>query len=114
MKTWLCAVVLPTVCSISWAQSGSLAAFQTYLNDPNGQPLTSCGYNCNGGFLNPWTLHPPNQPPLLPNWKHLPIGYHGRAGTVVVSGTPVVRPSGQRKPPGQDAPVFGRTFEVAE
>ncbi|WP_155375799.1 fumarylacetoacetase [Catellatospora vulcania] len=33
---------------------------------------------------------------LLPNWKHLPIGYHGRAGTVVVSGTPVVRPSGQR------------------
>lgn len=38
----------------------------------------------------------PNQPPLLPNWKHLPIGYHGRAGTVVVSGTPIVRPSGQR------------------
>ncbi|MEU1605302.1 fumarylacetoacetase [Micromonospora matsumotoense] len=38
----------------------------------------------------------PGQPPLLPNWKHLPIGYHGRAGTVVVSGTPVVRPTGQR------------------
>ncbi|MFI6332338.1 hypothetical protein ACIBBG_29010, partial [Micromonospora chersina] len=38
----------------------------------------------------------PGQPPLLPNWKHVPIGYHGRAGTVVVSGTPVVRPSGQR------------------
>lgn len=37
----------------------------------------------------------PGQPPLLPNWKQLPIGYHGRAGTVVVSGTPVVRPSGQ-------------------
>lgn len=37
----------------------------------------------------------PGQPPLLPNWKHVPIGYHGRAGTVVVSGTPVVRPSGQ-------------------
>jgi fumarylacetoacetase len=37
----------------------------------------------------------PNQPPLLPNWRHLPIGYHGRAGTVVVSGTPVVRPCGQ-------------------
>jgi fumarylacetoacetase len=46
----------------------------------------------------------PGQPPLLPNWKHLPIGYHGRAGTVVVSGTPVVRPHGQR--PG---PVFGPT-----
>ncbi|WP_328342363.1 fumarylacetoacetase [Micromonospora sp. NBC_00421] len=38
----------------------------------------------------------PGQPPLLPNWKHLPIGYHGRAGTVVVSGTPIVRPTGQR------------------
>ncbi|MEV6798673.1 fumarylacetoacetase [Micromonospora rifamycinica] len=38
----------------------------------------------------------PGQPPLLPNWRHLPIGYHGRAGTVVVSGTPVVRPTGQR------------------
>jgi fumarylacetoacetase len=36
----------------------------------------------------------PGQPPLLPNWRHLPIGYHGRAGTVVVSGTPVVRPTG--------------------
>ena len=39
----------------------------------------------------------PGQPPLTPNWKHLPIGYHGRAGTVVVSGTPVVRPRGQRR-----------------
>jgi fumarylacetoacetase len=37
----------------------------------------------------------PGQPPLLPNWRHLPIGYHGRAGTVVASGTPVVRPCGQ-------------------
>lgn len=39
----------------------------------------------------------PDQEPLLPNWKHLPVGYHGRAGTVVVSGTPVVRPQGQRR-----------------
>ncbi|SDD32057.1 fumarylacetoacetate hydrolase family protein [Nocardioides lianchengensis] len=38
----------------------------------------------------------PDQEPLLPNWKHLPVAYHGRAGTVVVSGTPVVRPQGQR------------------
>ncbi|MEU6584516.1 fumarylacetoacetase [Nocardia sp. NPDC046763] len=35
--------------------------------------------------------------PLLPNWRHLPVGYHGRAGTVVVSGTDVVRPRGQRR-----------------
>src|SRR2546427_6919248 len=44
--------------------------------------------------------------PLLPNYKWVPIGYHGRASTVVVSGTPVVRPSGQIKPPDAAAPVF--------
>ena len=38
----------------------------------------------------------PGTPPLPANWKHLPVGYHGRAGTVGVSGTPVVRPCGQR------------------
>jgi fumarylacetoacetase len=37
----------------------------------------------------------PDQEPLLPNWRHLPVGYHGRAGTVAVSGTDVVRPRGQ-------------------
>jgi fumarylacetoacetase len=37
----------------------------------------------------------PEQEPLLPNWRHLPVGYHGRAGTVAVSGTDVVRPRGQ-------------------
>ena len=43
---------------------------------------------------------------LMPNWLHLPVGYHGRASSVVVSGTPVVRPRGQQKP--EDAPpVFG-------
>jgi fumarylacetoacetase len=50
----------------------------------------------------------PDQPPLLPNWRHLPVGYHGRAGTVVVSGTPVVRPYGQRRPgAGSGAPGVG-------
>lgn len=49
----------------------------------------------------------PGSEPLTPNWKHLPIGYHGRAGTVVVSGTPVVRPHGQRKAPADAAPTFG-------
>jgi fumarylacetoacetase len=52
-------------------------------------------------------LFRPDSEPLTPNWKHLPIGYHGRAGTVVVSGTDVVRPAGQRKPPDADAPSFG-------
>ncbi|MFF1304975.1 fumarylacetoacetase [Streptomyces sp. NPDC058307] len=49
---------------------------------------------------------------LTPNWKHLPIGYHGRAGTVVVSGTDVVRPSGQRKAPADEAPVFGPSVRL--
>jgi fumarylacetoacetase len=49
----------------------------------------------------------PGQSPLTPNWKHLPIGYHGRAGTVVVSGTPIVRPAGQRKDPEARLPDFG-------
>jgi fumarylacetoacetase len=53
------------------------------------------------------TMFRPDSDPLTPNWKHLPIGYHGRAGTVVVSGTPVVRPSGQRKPPNEAVPTFG-------
>ncbi|APU12207.1 MULTISPECIES: fumarylacetoacetase [Actinoalloteichus] len=49
----------------------------------------------------------PDSAPLLPNWTHLPVGYHGRSGTVVVSGTDVVRPHGQRRPPGAELPVFG-------
>ncbi|WP_432146476.1 fumarylacetoacetase [Streptomyces sp. bgisy084] len=49
----------------------------------------------------------PTQEPLTANWKHLPIGYHGRAGTVVLSGTPVTRPSGQYKPPEATVPTFG-------
>ena len=44
----------------------------------------------------------PGGEPLLPNWRHLPVGYHGRAGTVVVSGTDVVRPSGQYLSAGDD------------
>ncbi|WP_240002359.1 fumarylacetoacetase [Oleisolibacter albus] len=45
--------------------------------------------------------------PLLPNYKHVPIGYHGRASSVRPSGTAVQRPCGQRKPPDADAPLFG-------
>lgn len=45
--------------------------------------------------------------PLLPNYKWVPIGYHGRASSIVPSGTPVVRPRGQSKPPEADVPVFG-------
>lgn len=49
---------------------------------------------------------------LLPNWLHLPVGYHGRASTVAVSGTDVVRPNGQRKGPNDPAPVFGPSVKM--
>src|SRR4029077_10121378 len=50
--------------------------------------------------------------PLAPNWRHMPIGYHGRSGTVVVSGTPIRRPRGQRREPGDEAPVFGPSVRL--
>lgn len=49
----------------------------------------------------------PGGEPLMPNWRWIPIGYHGRSSTIVVDGTPIVRPSGQRKPPDAQAPTFG-------
>jgi fumarylacetoacetase len=45
--------------------------------------------------------------PLLPNYKHVPIGYHGRASSIVATGTPITRPSGQTLPDGAAAPTFG-------
>ncbi|KAM4748576.1 fumarylacetoacetase [Rhinophrynus dorsalis] len=44
---------------------------------------------------------------LMPNWLHLPVGYHGRASSVVVSGTPVRRPNGQTRPSDDKPPIFG-------
>lgn len=44
---------------------------------------------------------------LLPNWKHIPVGYHGRASSIVVSGTPIHRPKGQFKDPDMEIPAFG-------
>ncbi len=49
---------------------------------------------------------------LLPNWRHLPVGYHGRASSVVVSGTAIKRPNGQRLPKGETQPVFGPSQRV--
>ncbi len=49
---------------------------------------------------------------LLPNWKHLPVGYHGRASSIVVSGTPIHRPHGQVKPPDSETPVFSASCKM--
>jgi fumarylacetoacetase len=54
-------------------------------------------------------LRPDDDNVLQPNWTHLPVGYHGRAGTIMVSGTSVMRPCGQLRPAGASAPVFGPT-----
>ena len=49
---------------------------------------------------------------LLPNWKHLPVGYHGRASSIVVSGTEIIRPKGQTKPADVDSPIFGPSKQL--
>lgn len=54
----------------------------------------------------------PDQEPLKRNWRHLPVAYHGRAGTVVSSGTPVVRPCGLRIPPGEEEPAYGPSLRL--
>jgi fumarylacetoacetase len=57
-------------------------------------------------------FRPENAEPLMPNWRHLPVGYHGRAGTIVVSGTDIIRPTGQRKGPADPAPLFGPSIRL--
>ena len=54
-------------------------------------------------------LFRPNSEPLLPNWRHIPVGYHGRASSIVISGTPIRRPQGQMKPPSEEKPIFGHS-----
>ncbi|MGQ0845216.1 MAG: fumarylacetoacetase [Sporichthyaceae bacterium] len=62
-------------------------------------------YSCEHHAANVGRMFRPDGPQLPANWKHLPAGYHGRAGTVVVSGTPIPRPHGQRR--GAEGPTFG-------
>ena len=49
---------------------------------------------------------------LLPNWLHLPVAYHGRASSVVISGTDIIHPLGQFKPADKDIPEFGKSKEM--
>src|SRR5690606_13627217 len=46
---------------------------------------------------------------LLPNWKYVPVGYHGRSSSILPSGVNFHRPKGQKKPPTSDVPVFGQS-----
>jgi fumarylacetoacetase len=62
--------------------------------------------------INVGRIFRPDAEPLAPNWRQMPIGYHGRSGTIVVSGTPIRRPCGQRREPGDDAPVYGPSVRL--
>jgi len=64
-------------------------------------------YACLHHALNVGRVLRPGGSPLLPNYRHIPIGYHGRASSIRLSGVPVRRPNGQRKAPEADAPTFG-------
>jgi fumarylacetoacetase len=102
----------------SW--ESAITAARTY--DGSRSPLSQAGlrlpfqvadyvdfYSSLGHATNLGRMFRPDQEPLLPNWRWLPVAYHGRAGSVVVSGTDVARPRGQRKAPDADAPTFGPT-----
>jgi fumarylacetoacetase len=54
----------------------------------------------------------PHSDPLTPNWKHLPVAYHGRSGTVYRSGSPVIRPAGQRRTPDDPEPSYGPSLRL--
>ncbi|MFE9107559.1 fumarylacetoacetase [Actinomadura geliboluensis] len=62
--------------------------------------------------VNAGRIFRPSGDPLPPNWKRLPVGYHGRAGTVYPSGTPIIRPCGQRRAPGEDEPSYGPSLRL--
>ena len=50
--------------------------------------------------------------PLLPNWRHLPVGYHGRASSIIVSGVDIIRPKGQIKPINSENPIFSSSKRI--
>jgi fumarylacetoacetase len=64
-------------------------------------------YSSRDHAINVGTMFRDPENALLPNWLHLPVGYHGRASSIIGSGTPIRRPKGQQMPAGADKPVFG-------
>ena len=64
-------------------------------------------YSSREHAVNVGTMFRGKENALMPNWLHLPVGYHGRASSIVVSGTDIVRPRGQTRPSDDEAPVFG-------
>src|SRR5207253_190270 len=81
----------------------------TSMNMPCGIPNYTDFYSSREHATNVGVMLRGPQNALMPNWLHLPVAYHGRASSIVVSDTDVVRPRGQSKPDKADAPVFGPT-----
>ncbi|MBT4720542.1 MAG: fumarylacetoacetase, partial [Rhodospirillaceae bacterium] len=90
------AEVRPALMPMAGAQMQLPAAIGDYTDF-----FASINHATNAGKL----MRPDN--PLMPNYKHVPIAYHGRASSIRVSGTPVMRPNGQTKAADADAPTFG-------
>ncbi|MCL1593351.1 MAG: fumarylacetoacetase [Actinomycetia bacterium] len=67
-------------------------------------------YSSQQHAINVGRMFRPDGDPLLPNWKRLPVGYHGRAGTIIPSGTPIKRPHGQMR--GPTGPLFGASEKL--
>lgn len=105
LRQWLIGVLT------DHAHSEAVATVATSVNDVvMAMPFTVADYvdfyASENHASNIGRMFRPNEEPLKPNWKHLPVGYHGRASTVVVSGTNVPRPKGLR-PEKDAAPSFG-------
>ncbi|MDE5415100.1 fumarylacetoacetase [Alkalihalobacterium chitinilyticum] len=62
--------------------------------------------------MNVGTMFRGKENALMPNWTHLPVGYHGRSSSVVISGTDIYRPKGQMKPKDADKPLFGSSQQL--
>ncbi len=85
---------------------------ETQMMMPVGIPNYTDFYSSEEHATNVGSMFRDPKNALLPNWKHLPVGYHGRASSIVVSGTALHRPKGQIKLPDSESPVFSPTRKL--
>lgn len=79
---------------------------------PLGIPNYTDFYSSEEHAINVGSMFRDPKNPLLPNWKHMPVAYHGRTSSIVVSGTPIRRPKGQIKPAGRTSPELAATRKL--
>ena len=93
-------------------ESALIAASEATMHMPFEVGSFTDFYACENHASNVGRLFRKGQPPLMPNWKHLPVAYHGRATTVFVDGVDIVRPSGLVMKPGQESPEFSASKKM--